>query len=186
MQFFCNGIIYSYIVVCHCAVTVHWFLSVVVATWISFTKKEVAIISSSLWPFHMWSVISKYAKFNGCWDFYFNVRVIVPCFVMYDCYKMSSQICYVIIACVFVFGLLSCFEALISNKQSSHWVYYIRQQKCLDKLVSSASSLSLLSVIVLSIWILFYSVLCGWLSGISSYLRMYSLLNSQSWRKTKV
>lgn len=84
MQFFCNSIIYSYIGVCHCAVTVHWFLSVIVGTWVSFTKKEVAIISSSLWPFHMWSVISKYAKFNDCLDFYFNIRVIVLCFIMYD------------------------------------------------------------------------------------------------------
>lgn len=72
---------------------------------------------------------------------------------------MGAQVCYVIIACLFVFGLLSCYEALVSYKQSSHWVYYVRQQKCLDKLVSIASTLSLLSVIVVSIWILFYSVL---------------------------
>lgn len=78
---------------------------------------------------------------------------------VWQCCKMSAQVCYVIIACIFVFGLLSCFEALVNNKQPSHWVYYVRQQKCLDKLVSRASSLSLLSIIVVSLWILFYSVL---------------------------
>lgn len=129
--FFCNSIIYSYIVVCHCAVTVHWFLSVIVATWISFTKKEVAIISSSLWPFRMWSVISKYAKFNDCLDFYFNITVVVLCFIMYDSVvKWVPK--YVMSICVFALGLLSCYEALINSKQSWHWVYYIRQQECLD------------------------------------------------------
>jgi hypothetical protein len=108
----------------------------------------------------MWSVISEDDKYNGCLDFYFKVRVVGLCLShIWQCSKVSARTFYVIIVSVFVLGLLSCYEALINNKPSSHGLYYVRQQKCLGKLVPGSSSISLLLVIMVSIWIPFYWVL---------------------------
>jgi hypothetical protein len=152
------AVTYSYIVECYCAVSVYWFLSVIVATWISFTKKEIVIISSSLWPFHMWSVIIKYAKFNGCLDFYFSVRVVVLCFVMYG--SIIKWVPKHVMSLLHVYLFLGfCHVMRHSSTIPLWWYYYVRQQKCLNELVSNASSLSLLKCNCGFHIILFYLVL---------------------------